>query len=518
MEKNHSQKLPQTASSAEHGSLVSHRLLAGIVVASLVAHAGFVILGRSVLESWRWQQVPIHSVVEATGAFFALCIAALLLRLQAQHQGTSFNLCIASALASMGILDGLHACASPGDVFVWLHTLATLSGSLLFAMIWLPPAWRERCPGPAAIAATTSGAGLTILLFSLSPQMTVGEGFAPAARVSNTLAGVLLVFAALRLISSFWRTGNENDLLFVVHCLLFGSAALMFGASRPWDFAWWGWHFLRLAAYGVAFGFVLHTLGYEARLARIADDLRGEVGRRRHAELELQRSNEALEQFAVVAAHDLSSPLRSIGGLLRLLQDGLGGRAQTDDFELLARAQAVAARALLLVDALLQYSRAGRTLQLQPVDTGTVLGDVLNSIQGDMASSGAAIQTAPLPTVRADPLQLSRVFQNLLDNAIKFRGERPLQIRVSASPHADGWKFEIADNGLGFDTARQSELFRLFGRGSEATRPGAGVGLAICKRIVEAHGGHIWADSSRGEGSRFQFVLPAAQSPAPGRA
>lgn len=225
---------------------------------------------------------------------------------------------------------------------------------------------------------------------------------------------------------------------------------------------------------------------------------------------ELARSNAELEHFANVASHDLQEPLRMVTSYLQLLERRYRGQLNADADDFIGYAMDGAIRMQSMIEALLEYSRMGtRGGELAPVDSKKVLEHVLADLQSSIRESGASITCSSLPTVMANKVQLAQVFQNLIDNAIKFRGERPPIVHVSAKGRGDEWVFSVSDNGIGFDPAQSQHLFKMFQRlHTHQEYPGTGIGLATCKKIVERHGGRIWVESRPGEGSTFYFTLP----------
>jgi signal transduction histidine kinase len=247
------------------------------------------------------------------------------------------------------------------------------------------------------------------------------------------------------------------------------------------------------------------------------DDLANEVAARKRAEgqirkalLDLQRSNQDLEQFAYVASHDLQEPLRMVASYTELL-------AQRYEGELDAKAQSYihyavdgATRMQGLINDLLTYSRVNtQGRPLEPTDLHVVLGEALRNLASAIRESRAIVTNDDLPSMRVDPVQLQQVFQNLIGNAIKFRGKASPHIHVSAREEGDEWLFSVKDNGIGIDAKHAEKLFVIFQRlHTREEYPGTGIGLAVCKRIVERHGGRIWFESEPGKGSTFYFTLP----------
>jgi PAS domain S-box-containing protein len=224
---------------------------------------------------------------------------------------------------------------------------------------------------------------------------------------------------------------------------------------------------------------------------------------------ELSRSNAELEQFAYTASHDLAEPLRSISGFSQFLLADHSKQLDDEGREFLGYIVDGAARMRALIDALLEYSRVGRERPaFKPVRTDDLVEGVVAALHAAIRESGASIDSGPLPVVDADPRELARVFQNLIANAIKFRGSESPAIRVSAEPVGDGWCFSVADNGIGVEPQYAERVFGMFKRlhGREVY-PGTGIGLTIARRIVERHHGRIWVESAPAGGSVFKFTV-----------
>ena len=242
-----------------------------------------------------------------------------------------------------------------------------------------------------------------------------------------------------------------------------------------------------------------------------------------HAELErratdLARSNRELQEFTAVASHDLSEPLRMVTGYLRLLERRTAKRLTADEQQFIAYATDGAERMRGLIDDLLTYSRVERdTFAPAAVDLGQVAETTLRGLQAAIAEADATITTDPLPTVSGDAGQLGQLLQNLLANAIKFRrpGVAPV-VAVTAVEAGDEWTVTVADNGIGIDPDHAERVFQMFQRlHSRDQYEGTGIGLAICRRIVERHGGRLWVQANRDGGTSMRFTLPAAVAGAP---
>ncbi|MCU4742306.1 PAS domain S-box protein [Natronoglomus mannanivorans] len=226
----------------------------------------------------------------------------------------------------------------------------------------------------------------------------------------------------------------------------------------------------------------------------------------------LEESNERLEQFAYAASHDLQEPLRMVSSYLQLIDRRYSDAFDDDGQEFLAFAIDGADRMREMIEGLLEYSRIEtRGEAFEPVDLDAVLEDVLDDIQVKIGESDAEITAESLPQVRGDAGQLRQVFQNLLSNAITYSGDEPPRVHVSADRDGRQWTISVRDEGIGIDPSDADRIFEVFHRlhGREEYS-GAGIGLALCQRIVERHGGEIRVDSEPGEGATFSFTLPAA--------
>ena len=225
----------------------------------------------------------------------------------------------------------------------------------------------------------------------------------------------------------------------------------------------------------------------------------------------LTRSNTALQEFAYVASHDLQEPLRMIASYTQLLQRRYAGRLDADADDFIGYAVDGAMRMKQLIQDLLKYSRVETQAgSLETVDCARIVEHVRADLRVAIEEADARLEVGPLPVLLGDPTQLRQVFQNLIGNAIKFRGERPPVVRVCAERQGAEYLFTVADNGIGIDPQYAERIFVVFQRlHTREAYPGTGIGLALCKKIVERHGGRIWLESHEGAGACFHFALPA---------
>jgi signal transduction histidine kinase len=238
--------------------------------------------------------------------------------------------------------------------------------------------------------------------------------------------------------------------------------------------------------------------------------LQREVHSREKAQAALQRSNAELEQLAYAASHDMQEPLRMIASYLQLVERRYAERLDADGREFIGYAVDGAKRMQALINDMLAYSRVGtKGAAPAPVDAALVVRTALAHLQLPIQESGARIDCGPLPQVVGDSGQLVQLMQNLLSNAIKFRSGAAPHIRIRCVTEEPGWRFEVQDNGIGIAPEYAERIFVMFQRlHARDAYPGTGIGLALCKRIVERHGGRLWVAPAEGGGSVFSFTLP----------
>jgi len=228
----------------------------------------------------------------------------------------------------------------------------------------------------------------------------------------------------------------------------------------------------------------------------------------------LERSNDELERFAYVVSHDLQQPLSVVSSYLELLSDSCRDELSVEEAGYLDHAADGSVRVQEMVDAVLSYARVdSQGKEFTAVDLADVLEEVKSRLWKEITCTRAEITNDPLPVVEADPSQIPQVLQNLLSNALKFTDTMPVRIHVGAEDRGDEWRISVHDEGIGLDPGAVDRVFVMFQRlHTEKEYPGSGIGLAICKRIVERHDGRIWVESEPGRGSTFFFTIPKGSS------
>jgi light-regulated signal transduction histidine kinase (bacteriophytochrome) len=236
----------------------------------------------------------------------------------------------------------------------------------------------------------------------------------------------------------------------------------------------------------------------------------------REAHEELQRSNSELEQFAYVASHDLQEPLRMVSSYTQLLGRRYNEKFDPDAREFMAYIVDGAARMKQLIEDLLAYSRVGtKGRDFKIVELERSVRRAIANLKAAIDESGASVSYDPLPTLPADEVQLAQVFQNLMGNALKFRSQAAPRIHVSVAEKPEAWEIGVRDNGIGIEPQYFERIFMVFQRlHNKGEYPGTGIGLAIVKKVIERHGGHVRVESTLGEGSAFIFTLPKHQKEA----
>jgi len=486
-------------------------------------------MGAYVVRSDRIGSPDFYSLLEMLGGLVALA-AGLGLTGHYYALGHRFHLVVGMAF----LLNGANDLARGGVQFLSDHGFsrplgtpqqflpaAHVSGRLALGTLLLLALLFRRTPRRpaagryalgAALAAALAGVALTAAAYGLRwPRLIYPGRF--LSRPVDVAAAALLLVALAAFLSRYQRGRGVLTwwVLLSIAVAVVGEVLMAF-SKLLYDTLFDAGHLCKLVGYVVPLlGMATYTAGVLMERRRTEERLEAVVA-------ELRRSNEELEHFAGVASHDLQAPIRTMANYASLLTERYRDRLDAEALEFLGHIVESARRMLRLIDDLLSYARVGT--QQRPfarVDCEQVLADVLATLGPDLRQAGAEVHHDPLPAVQGDGAQIRQLFQNLVSNAVKFRSRVPPRIHISAEGDGPMWRFSVRDNGVGLSSEQAAHIFELFNRAhADRAVPGLGIGLAICKRIIERHGGRIWVESAPGEGATFHFTLPRVAG-APGR-
>ncbi len=348
--------------------------------------------------------------------------------------------------------------------------------------------------GNAPIALALLGENLRyICLNEAFSEMT---GYSPSQHLGQSLRGLLPQVAEIvePVMESVLRTGVSTVDLEVKL-----AHSLKLRSTRYAQMSFYPIPDLRGGFCGVA------TIAVDVSERKLAESKLKKISR------ELARSNRALQEFSYIASHDLHEPLRTIAGFMKLLRKRCDGSLDSEGKEYVTQALEGTVRMQRLIEKLLEYSHSeSKQQESSVIDCNAVVDTVLRNLNASLDESGVSVKCDMLPVVRGDELLLTQVFQNLVSNAIKYRCAVSPQIRISVRRDGETWVFAVADNGIGINSDHFLSVFAPFRKlHSSSQYPGVGLGLAICRKNIERHGGNIWVESERGRGSTFSFSLPA---------
>lgn len=408
----------------------------------------------------------------------------------------------------------------PGPLIMWLYAICLLAlirilGGVAFRRS-TPRSdqmarWRLYAIAGAAASGIVWGASAVVLFPSMNVAHQVFVAFMLGGMVAGsvtTLAPVFpafVAFAVFALLPIIVRFTLEHEIIQYAMgwmSLVFLAAIIVIarGSHRRLS------EMLRLRFENMTL--IGELLAAQERLRRSHEELELRVAERTES---LSKTNAELERFAYVASHDLQEPLRNAANFALLLESRYRDKVDADGREFLQFIVSAVKQMRNMVDDVLSHSRAGTSPKLASTDCEALLSKVLSHFQTAIAESGATVTHDALPVVQADAVQLEQVFINLLSNAIKFRGAEALRVHVGVETRSDAWVFTFRDNGIGIDPRYSAQIFEMFERlHSQAQYPGTGIGLAVCRKVVEGHRGRIWVDSEKGRGATFIFTLPRA--------
>ena len=473
----------------------------------------------------RTNYLVMHTLVEMFSVVVACSI--FMIAWNARRFVTNgFFLFLGISLLFVGILDLVHALAYKGmNVFagydanlptqLWIASRYLTSVSLLTALL-IGRRTLNAYVVLAGYSAVTAALLLSIFLRVFPDCYVEGRGLtgfkiASEYVISLLFAGTLVLFFRLRrefepsivgLLAGAVVCSIISELVFTLYIGVYDLFNLL-------------GHFCKVLAFYLIYKALIETSlikPYALFFRQLSDKTR-----------ELERSNEELEQFASVVSHDLSAPLNTIGACAQLIREKYADRIDERGQRHVEHIVQGTQRMGRLIRSILAYSRiSSQKKAFVKVPLDTALASALQNLRAKLDASGAEVESAPLPEVQGDEVQLVQLFQNLIGNAVKYRGADTPRIRISAertdgfggaAGASPGWRITVEDNGIGIDPNLHDRIFQIFERGAQTEgAEGSGIGLAVCKKIVERHGGRISVASETGKGSAFRFTLPARET------
>lgn len=494
---------------SSHAPAVMLCLLATAVIGTIVTNV--------YLPPWRWVSPHVHSLLEAAGAVTALTLAYTLVTAP-QRAADLHTYLAAAALLTMSVLDLVHASAADENTAVWLRSVSTLTGGLLFALVWLAPRPVRLGARPLVAAFLAALCALVVVLMAgRHLSMLEQHQFTPAAKLINLAGGLLFLAAALRHYLVYLRECHTDHLLNAHFCFLFGFSALLFPYSRLWGMDWWYWHLLRLSGYAII---LYHSLLFIRRAHRDLEQLVAErTAAWRQAAADAQDASNAKSLFLSNMSHELRTPMNAIIGFSALMQ-----RSPSSPHELAQNLEIIqrsGEHLLSLINDVLDMSKieAGRvTLDDDVFDLHALLRDLLD-LMGERAEAKGLVLRLELASavprcIHGDERKLRQVLINLIGNAIKFTASGSVVLRCkSEADGADDGKtrlqIEVEDSGHGIADDELELIFSPFIQaGPVASHNGTGLGLSLSRQFVQLMGGTIGVRSTLALGSLFWISLP----------
>ena len=479
---------------------------------------------------WHWIDYPFHAVIESVGSVSAIIISLVMLSMIKNNHLPGHYVIAASALIAMGILDGFHAVLHAGISFVWLHSLATMAGGIIFSTIWLTHSrlivkWQNTLI-LSVIAISLFTGTYSILFPQHLPQMVINGEFSLLAKILNFSGGLgfligssYFIFHQLKKMSQ-QSAHKDQDLVFANHCLLFGIAGLIFESSTIWDAAWWWWHVLRLMAYLVVLVYLFTLFKEQDDLLRKSEIQLSDANKhleQRVAERteELVKANEAKSEFLSRMSHELRTPMNAILGFSQLLDldDELHPQQKESVSEILT-----AGRHLLeLINEVLDLAKIEEgklTVIMDEINISQLVSEAISNMEPVARQNNIQltnnISNKIQHLVQADKLRLKQVLINLLSNAIKYN-YRDGKVYVDITTSSNMTRISVRDTGPGIQEEQMEKLFIPFERLSykNSMIEGTGIGLSLSQKLMALMNGTIGVDSKPGQGSTFYIEFPS---------
>lgn len=501
-----------------------------VISATLPILLGLALTGAA--PDWKWSNYPFHSMLESIGALSALTIATLMIIMVRHSHLPGRYIFAAGALIGMGILDGFHAVLHAGASFVWLHSIATMVGGILFAGVWFPVdslSRKNKLNLITSIVLSSVFIGIISIIFPVTvPPMVVNGQFTLLAITINVIGGLGFLIGAAYFVHSYKQNNHvkkisdiyqNESIVFANHCVLFGVAGLLFEVSTLWDAGWWLWHVLRFLAYEIVliYFFMLFKKGQDALVQNeaVLEKLNHKLEQRvKERTFELERASKAKSVFLTHMSHELRTPLNAILGFCQLLQIDKNkiDEDQRDNIEEISKA---GDHLLSMVNEIIDFTQieSGKVeLKSELQNIIPLIDECIDHIQPAAQVSSLQIEkkiTESRLMAVVDKSRFKQVLLNLLSNAIKYNKEGG-DIKITYStPNEDKLRINVYDSGIGIDKSLVASIFEPFKQiGDSNTVEGAGIGLTLAKRLVLAMKGDIGVESIVGEGSMFWVEFP----------
>lgn len=448
--------------------------------------------------NWKLEQQHLYFVIDALGGCVALLLSLVLFLLRPFREDGAYLPIPALSFMAMGMSEILGFFTPNYQITTWLDAQAMLIASLFMLQLWLPnqslSIFAKRKTFLFSIVFVTISGTLTLAFGSRLPVAVFDFHFSPYIDSLNLMSGVFFLLALPRIFTVF--SDPEKSLLGVM-IFYFALSGVSYPLGYMWGPKWW-------------LGQIVQFLPFIFAIFYLSDLFIRNQRELINRQTSLKKLNKELERFTSIASHDLKSPLISISSFSELIREKTNPLHDEELNEYLTYVENAAKRLRNLIDDLLSYARLSQTSSnFAPVDSNQVLDEVLGNLSGEIEASQAKIDCPKLPQVPGNRIQLVQLWQNLLGNAIKYRGVRAPLVKVQYEDKMQEWLFSVSDNGIGFAMEHSEKIFqefqRLHGSGKYS---GTGLGLPICKNIVEKHGGKIWAKSEPDKGSTFFFTIP----------
>jgi signal transduction histidine kinase len=456
-----------------------------------------------IFPSWLWQNKGTYTLVNGIEA-----LAFLLLGMVLYFHGQTtrrYKSAIASFL-SIGIFYELMAYSANMERVMWLDDVAAMIGAIFLSLCFFEnsPRFRPkmaRLPEIAVATAILLGVPFYIAAPFL-PKPFFETDFSTFTDVLNFVSAIPFLASAAHFFLLYRRSKNLEAILIGSIAFYLGISSLLLPFTHVWGEKWWHLQGLEIVPTFIAFGFVFFRVR-STHLILLSNEKELKSLNQR-----LLKSNEELEKFSAVASHDLKSPLNTLGRFAELAEMSLQEGDISEARHNLLFISDAAKRMRQLIDDLLSFAHTNSTPMVSRVSIASVVSEALRNLKEEISASHGKIEFEELPYVIGNRPQLVQLFQNLIGNALKYRGEHSPIVTIKVKDEGSQFLFSISDNGIGIDSKYSDDIFKPFKRlHSMSEYPGTGLGLSICKNIVDGHSGKIWFDSRKGHGTIFHFTL-----------